>query len=109
MSLGFCSGDTGVVVSITSSLTCGENASSHFSLETSTPPVLSALRGHVSVAWRDTFETYPANEPPTQANNAGENAGALPAFAVARADADDSCGAGLLRMAVCETSGRSAA
>lgn len=54
--------------------------------------------------------TYPASDPPTQAFEAGVNAGALPTFAVARGDeSEDGCGAGLLRIAMWGTSGRSAA
>ena len=44
--------------------------------------------------------TYPANDAPTQAIDTGANAGPLPAFAVARGDDDDGCGAGLLRIAM---------
>lgn len=48
---------------------------------------------------KDVVVTYPASDPPTQAVDAGENAGALPAFAVTRGD-DDGCGTGLLRIAM---------
>lgn len=105
MYLGLCSCGTGGVDSIaSSSSTWDANASSHFSLETSTPPVFSALHGRLNKhdAYshpRDVAVTYPANEPPTQAINAGANAGALPAFAAARGD-DAGCGAGLLRIAM---------
>lgn len=116
--LAFCPGDASGTDSIASSSSLHDaNASSHFSLDTSTPPVLSALYKGVSnvarraphVGW---LVTYPANDPPTQAIDAGVNAGALPAFAAARGDADDAdgCdGAGLLRIAMCGMSGRRAA
>lgn len=46
MPLGICPGDTGGIDSIASSPSSRDaNASSHFSLVTSTPPVLSALHG----------------------------------------------------------------
>lgn len=80
--------------------------SSHFSRGTSTPPVFKDLP-----EWSDEFAclngfcAHPASEPPTQANVAGENAGAFPAFAIARADVDGG-GDGWFRIAKWGKSGR---
>ena len=88
-------------ISSSSAFRTFSTASSHFSLGTSTPPVLRALTLH-RVVWlidKIAYATYPARDPPIQAIREGEKAGALPALAAARLEVDGG-GDGLFKIEI---------